>query len=113
MVGNMHKNVSAILFAAFIAVVLCGCGQSQRSQQMATMSEMKQICLAKLQAESAGQVPSLADISNSLSIDGSKYETTEAWSNPEAAEDAIILREKTATGGPRVVALANGSVIIQ
>jgi len=109
----MNKKKSLIIAVAVIGMVVCGCGQSQRSQQMATMSEMKQICLAKTDAESAGKTPALADISDFLSIDVSKYETAKDWTNAEAAGDAVVLREKTARGGKRVVALANGSVVVQ
>lgn len=104
----MKKTMMVVLSVVVVGLVVSGCGQRARQQQVKAMAELKQLSLARMDALSEGKVGAMEDVAAALSIDASQYEATADWANPEAAPDAVILKQKNPAGGQRVVVYADG-----
>lgn len=83
--------------------------------QAKTANEARQILMGRMQAviEHENKVPTLEEIAREYlnGMDVSGFETTEAWSQADASgSDVILLRQKEASQGRRVVGFADGHV---
>lgn len=103
---------------ALCALLVCtGCAGFQRAQETRWMSDARQIASARFMhiAEQPDHTPpTLSDIAEQHAyIDQDRiapFEVTQAWHDPEA-DDVIVLRQRDAAHGYRVVALGNGAAM--
>ena len=100
------KYIIPTLLLTFAALLCTGCGKEDPRESAATMSNMRQIGIARVQAFSTGQEPNLSDIGQKLSIDISNFETTDAWAAAQIGENPIVLKTKDG----KFSLMADGSV---
>ncbi len=77
-----------------------------------TANEARQILMGRMQAmlENENKVPTLEQVAREY-LDVSGFETTESWSDPAAGGgDVILIRQREAVKGRRVVGYADGHV---
>ena len=93
--------------------LMIGCVAVQHGRDTRTMSDVKNIYLAKIDAEKdTGETPSLEAIGRKLSMDISNFEITEYWNALMTEANDVILREKKPVDGRRVVLYASGEVAL-
>ena len=100
-------------------LLLVGCASLQGAREAHAMSDARQIAWARItmmHEHPDNAIPTLNDIVDSHPVlDAERvapFEVTEEWADPNAAGDAVILRQKKAAGGRRVVALADGTAMV-
>ena len=85
------------------------------AEQAKTANEARQILMGRMQAliENENKAPSLEEVARDYlnGMDVSQFEVTDAWSNAEASDgEVIVLRQREAENGRRVIGFADGHV---
>ncbi len=114
----MRTRVYSWLFIMPSAIVLIGCASMQKAQEQHLLSDARQIVSARyvmIAEHPENEVPTLdAVMAHHDLLDAERvapFETTDDWGYAAAGE-AIVLRQKEARGGRRVVAYGNGAAMV-
>lgn len=106
----MARPTRVLVVLMLASLVVAGCaGPARRARAMV---DIRQLLQARMQAHMEGKTPkSLEDVREYIELrDLSAYEVTEHWAKKGAPANAIVVRERVATRGKRIVGRADGSV---